>query len=218
MFQRIGHKTTEESYLIVSYLITTVVALIFMGHCSASTHGDWINIKLQSYQYRNFHCGDKTILRPPFFHNAIGFPILVRRHLYIKSGPTTWSSPYLQMPNSALLWRHDECDGVSIHQLLDCLLNRLFRRLSKNTSELRVTSLCEGNSPVTGEFPTQRTSNAEMFPFDDVIMDKVFAVIPPAFKMADIMASQILFIINSCNGLPLFGAKPLHWNRNVSFT
>ena len=27
-----------------------------------------------------------------------------------------------------------------------------------------------GNSPVTGEFPTQRASNAEMFPSDDVII------------------------------------------------
>ena len=29
------------------------------------------------------------------------------------------------------------------------------------TSKLRVTGLCEGNSPVTGEFPAQRASNAE---------------------------------------------------------
>ena len=36
--------------------------------------------------------------------------------------------------------------------------------------QLRATGLCEGNSPVTGEFPAQRASNAEMFPFDDVIM------------------------------------------------
>ena len=42
-------------------------------------------------------------------------------------------------------------------------------------SKLRVTGLCEGNSPVTGEFPAQRTSNAEIFPFDDVIMDWVVA-------------------------------------------
>ena len=35
---------------------------------------------------------------------------------------------------------------------------------------LRVTGLCEGNSPVTGEFPAQRASNAEMFPFNDVNM------------------------------------------------
>ena len=30
--------------------------------------------------------------------------------------------------------------------------------------------LCVGNSPVTSEFPAQMASNAEMFPFDDVIM------------------------------------------------
>ena len=32
---------------------------------------------------------------------------------------------------------------------------------SKKTSKLRVTGLCVVNSPVTGEFTTQRTSNAE---------------------------------------------------------
>ena len=35
------------------------------------------------------------------------------------------------------------------------------RRRSKKTSKLRVTGLCVGNSPVTGEFPAQRASNAE---------------------------------------------------------
>ena len=44
------------------------------------------------------------------------------------------------------------------------------RRRSKITSKPRITRLCEGNSPVTGEFPAQRDSNGEMFPFDDVIM------------------------------------------------
>ena len=31
----------------------------------------------------------------------------------------------------------------------------------KETSKLRVADLCEGNSPVTGEFPPQRASNLE---------------------------------------------------------
>ena len=35
------------------------------------------------------------------------------------------------------------------------------RRRSKNTSKLRVTSLCEGNSPLNGEFPAQRAGNEE---------------------------------------------------------
>ena len=37
----------------------------------------------------------------------------------------------------------------------------LFRQRSKKTSKLRVTGLCEGNSPVTGEFSSQMASNAE---------------------------------------------------------
>ena len=55
-------------------------------------------------------------------------------------------------------WRHN---SVSNHQPLDCLLNRLFRRRSKKTSKLRVTGLCAGNSPGTGEFPAQMASYAE---------------------------------------------------------
>ena len=50
---------------------------------------------------------------------------------------------------------------VSNHQPHDCLLNRLFRRRSKKTPKLSVTGLCEGNSPVTGEFPAQWASDAE---------------------------------------------------------
>ena len=63
-----------------------------------------------------------------------------------------------------------EMYGISNHWRLYCLPNRLFRHRSKKTSKLRVTGLCAGNSSVAGEFPAQRTSNAEMFPFDDVIM------------------------------------------------
>ena len=51
--------------------------------------------------------------------------------------------------------RHNERDGVSNHRRFDCWLSRLFRHRSKKTSRLRVTGLCGGNSPVTGEFPTQ---------------------------------------------------------------
>ena len=52
---------------------------------------------------------------------------------------------------------------VSTHQPHDCLFHRLFRRRSKKTSKFRVTDLCAGNSPVTGEFPAQMASNAENF-------------------------------------------------------
>ena len=61
----------------------------------------------------------------------------------------------------SLQWRHNEHNGVSNHQPHDCLLNRLFRHRSRKTSKLRFTGFCEGISPVTGEFPTQRVSNAD---------------------------------------------------------
>ena len=61
----------------------------------------------------------------------------------------------------SLRWRHNGRDSVSNHQPHDCLLNRLFRRRSKKTPKLRVTGLCVGNSPGTGELPAQMASNAE---------------------------------------------------------
>ena len=69
-----------------------------------------------------------------------------------------------------LQWRHNGRDSVSNHQPRDCLLNRLFRRRSNNTSKLRVTGLCAVNSPVPGEFPHRWPVTRKMFPFDDAIM------------------------------------------------
>ena len=62
-----------------------------------------------------------------------------------------------------LQWHHNERDGVSNDLRHDCLLNRLFKRRSKKISKLRVIGLCEGNSPVTGEFPTQRAVRRKCF-------------------------------------------------------
>ena len=61
----------------------------------------------------------------------------------------------------ALQWCHNGHGGISNHQPHHCLLNCLLRRRSKKTSKLCGTGLCAGNSPVTGEFPTQMASNAE---------------------------------------------------------
>ena len=68
---------------------------------------------------------------------------------------------YLYLSHYTLRWRHNDHAGVSNHQPHGCLLNRLFRRKSKETSKLRVTGLCAGNSPGTGEFPAQMASYTE---------------------------------------------------------
>ena len=73
----------------------------------------------------------------------------------------SWRHPVAPSTQKPLQWRHNGRNGVSNHHPHDCLLNRLFKRRSKKIPKLRVTGLCAGNSPVTGEFPTQRTSNAE---------------------------------------------------------
>ena len=62
---------------------------------------------------------------------------------------------------TVLQWDHNDCNGISNYQCLDCLLNCLLRHRSKKISKLCVTDLCEGNPPVTGGFPSQRASNAE---------------------------------------------------------
>ena len=72
-----------------------------------------------------------------------------------------WVKYLMVIMMNTLQWRYNERDGVSNHQHHHCLLNRFFRSRSKKTSKLHVTGLCVGNSPVTGEFPSQMVSNAE---------------------------------------------------------
>ena len=121
-------------------------------------------------QYHIFHwgstiLGDSTLCMP-----------LSQKHKKHPKGTTSTTSSLMsakhsdqawnRVTNAALRWRHNQRNGVSNHQLLDCLFNRLFRHRSNKTSMLRVTGLCEGNSPVTGERPVKR----KMLPFDDIIM------------------------------------------------
>ena len=61
-----------------------------------------------------------------------------------------------------LQWRHNGLDGVSNHHPQHCLVSRLFGRRWKKILKLRVTGLCVGKSPGTGEFPAQMASNAEI--------------------------------------------------------
>ena len=90
----------------------------------------------------------------PIIHNEAAKHVQLQPIIYIPC--------HLRIKSiTTLRWRHNGGDSVSNHQPHDCLLNRLFRRRSKNTSKLRVTGLCVGNSPGTGEFPAQMASNAE---------------------------------------------------------
>ena len=66
--------------------------------------------------------------------------------------------------------------GAMLSQItsLTIVYSNVYSGADKKTSKLRVTGLCEGNSAVTGPFPSRRTSNSEkMLPIDDVIMFNV---------------------------------------------
>ena len=73
---------------------------------------------------------------------------------------------------SALQWRHNERDGVSTHQPHDFFIT-VYAQIEENIKTPRHWPFWR-NSPVTGEFPAERSSYADVFPFDDVIMERSY--------------------------------------------
>ena len=115
---------------------------------------------------------------------------------------------------SPLQWLHNEPDDVSDHQPQNCLVNRLFRRRSKKTSKLRVTGLCDGNSPVNGEYsswpfvrgihgspvnsPHKGPRTRQMFLFDDHDLIFPWTIITPTVStktFTNILLNENRFII-----------------------
>ena len=91
-------------------------------------------------------------------HNCLRFRPLEFREL------SHWRQQYVVIwmdDVCPLQWRHNGREGVSNHHSHGCLLNRISRSRSKKKSKLRVTGLCEGNSPVSGEFPAQMANYTE---------------------------------------------------------
>ena len=69
------------------------------------------------------------------------------------------------MVSNALRWRHNDRGRFSNHQPRDRLFTQTFIKVQiiENIKAPR-------HWPLYGEFPAQRASNAEMFPFGDVII------------------------------------------------
>ena len=136
------------------------------------------------YENKSYHYLNGTLTKTHQWHNN-RYMIHLKRHLKytpVKCRPFRarprkslrfWCSLHHQCTSShgvdSLQWRHNERDGVSNHQPHDCLLNRLFRRRSKKTSNSASLAYVRGihrwpvNSPPKG--PVTR----KMFSYDDVI-------------------------------------------------
>ena len=71
--------------------------------------------------------------------------------------------------------------GTMVSQInsLTIVYSTVMQAQIKENIKLRVTGLCVGNSPFTGEFPAQMASNAGSISFDDVIMVYMDAVTYP---------------------------------------
>ena len=151
----------------------------------------WLGSQFASmYWTTNLHPKDEVLFRKkqgPYIFDKTGFPVENKLSVYLwkiigstksvtrvylgatvnkemEQLPQVYTDAFTVLVHTnifTLQLRHNRPDGVSNHRHLNWLFNRLFRRRSKKTSKLRVTALCEGNSPVTGEFPSQRASNAE---------------------------------------------------------
>ena len=74
-----------------------------------------------------------------------------------------------------LLWRYNERDGDLIHQPHDCLLNRLFRCISKKISNSASLVFVR---EFTGDrwIPRTKPVTHKKLPFDDVIMHICFSL------------------------------------------
>ena len=131
---------------------------------------NWISTGFSPFRHSVELCNHReeqanTVLLYGFHRHCLNYLELIKKNkateLLVMAGGIDVSSGSISGWPVALQWRHNGRDGVSNHQPNDCFLNRLFRCRSRKTPKLRVTGLCEGNSPVTGEFHAQRASNAE---------------------------------------------------------
>ena len=113
-----------------------------------------------NYTHSVHFTGTGAVLKLNPHFNEILFTIWMNSNIFISDNASEDVIHFVHVSMS-LQWHHNERHGVSTHQPHDCLLNRLFRRISKKTSKLCITGLCAGNSPVIGEFPAQRARNME---------------------------------------------------------
>ena len=132
-------------------LLTDYLCTLGLIHVSKMVRKSKIHIYM--YMHRSWHCG--CLCYSVCWHQS------VCRHVIGNTNGLCIGCPVMYGHYCLLQWRHNGRNGVSNHQHHDYLLNRVFRRKSKKTSKLRVTGLCVGNSPVTGEFPAQMACNAD---------------------------------------------------------
>ena len=67
------------------YLWSQIDAIYQFVLFALYTPGSWFNIKMLSYQYRKFHCGDKTVVRSSYLHNGISYAGKIKSLYWIRA-------------------------------------------------------------------------------------------------------------------------------------
>ena len=131
-------------------------AQLYYGDPFHSHGSTWIN------NYKHCRVWDEIIYP---FPNVYGVTVevwkVISDHILNEILVQQWEPRLCYYAQVSLQWRHIDRDVVSNHRRFDGLLDHLFRHRSKKTSNFRTTGLRLGNSPVTGEFPSQMASDAE---------------------------------------------------------
>ena len=145
---------------------------------SFTVTGPWSNIKMSSYQYRKFHCGDKTILRPSYLHNVISLTGKVTSLYWIRAQYISWnmhtaSSYFISKVLSVLIGLDPLCriiylafgkpyDFLSTHEVT--LQDMRHKSLQWCHNECDGVSNHQPHDCLIG--PVTRKT----FPFDDIVM------------------------------------------------
>ena len=118
-------------------------ALELLQSCTKpSISGNWINIKMPSYQYRKSHCGDMTILRPSYLHNGISY---TDKTFILNQGPdfhVIWSCRCHTLTHTAMLtqrcWHSHTrrccrcCSSLAYNQCCVCMKHAGWKISPKN--------------------------------------------------------------------------------------
>ena len=120
-----------------------------------------------TYQCHNFNGGSVIQLECECVIIFIGVRLLIHGRnsipveliFFIK---ICLGSSEMGLPVYSITWRHNERDASQITSLtIVCSQPFIQAQIKENIKYPRYWPLCAGNSPVTGEFPAQRASNAE---------------------------------------------------------
>ena len=69
-----------------------------------ATRWPWFDIKMLAYQYRNYHCGDKTIFWPSYLHNRISYTGKMTSLYWNRAHTSKFSHCFTYLDEVTIIW------------------------------------------------------------------------------------------------------------------